>query len=248
MSTDQIRVFLVEDDWAWIGMVREALAADPTYQFLGHLPSRAALDEFLAAHQPDLAIVDLGLSRPGAGLDVGLERFSEAEGLPVIDQISVRCSETVVVALSGYFLSHPYLVWEVMNRGAVPIVKQEGPVGPEWGHWLRGQLHAAYYEYWRPSPAIERLRYGLEAARPAEALPLTPRQLEVARLYADGCSVAQIAACLCIDEDTVRGHIAKIHGRLQVRYSWQMTARIKHHWQEVQEATRRLDGQCPPPP
>lgn len=248
MSTDQIRVLLVEDDWAWIGMVREALEADPTYQFLGYLPSRAALDEFLAAHEPDLAIVDLLLIRPGAGLDVSLECYSEAEGLPVIDQIRARCPETVVVALSGFYLHYPYLVLEVMDRGAVPIVKQEGPVGPQWGHWLRGQLHAAYYEYWRPSPAIEWLRYLPEAARSAERLPLTPRQLEVARLYADGCSVAQIAACLCVDEDTVRGHIAKIHGRLQVRYSWQMTARIKRHWQEVREATRYLDGKCPPPP
>lgn len=251
MSTNQIRTFLVENERPWVEMVREALAADPAYQFLGYLSSRAALDEFLKGHALDLALVDLGLPRPARGLGAGLyARVSfddPREGILVIDRLRELSPQTVVVAFSGLYHTMPYLLTAVCERGAKPVAKQEGPDGPQWGHWLRSQLHAAYFEYWRPSPAIERLRYELEAAQPAEALPLTPRQLEVACLYADGCREAQIAACLSIDEDTVRGHIAKIHRRLEVRYSWQMTARIKHHWQEVQAATRHLDGQCPPP-
>jgi len=53
---------------------------------------------------------------------------------------------------------------------------------------------------------------------PAEPLaPLSPRELEVARLVASGCSNRQIADALVIGEDTVKKHVSHALAKLGVR-------------------------------
>jgi LuxR family maltose regulon positive regulatory protein len=46
--------------------------------------------------------------------------------------------------------------------------------------------------------------------------PLTPRELEVLSLLAEGLSNNDIARRLVITEGTVRGHLNKIYGKLSV--------------------------------
>jgi DNA-binding CsgD family transcriptional regulator len=45
---------------------------------------------------------------------------------------------------------------------------------------------------------------------------LTPREAEVLRLVATGCTDAQIAAQLCISTRTVHAHVRSIYGKLEV--------------------------------
>jgi PAS domain S-box-containing protein len=58
-------------------------------------------------------------------------------------------------------------------------------------------------------------------AGPASDNPLTPRQHEVLRMLATGCSTAQIAEALTLSETTVRNHVAGllralgVHSRLE---------------------------------
>ncbi len=60
-------------------------------------------------------------------------------------------------------------------------------------------------------------------AEPARAR-LTPRQHEVARLVAEGCSNREVAARLHISEHTVEHHLTELFTRLQVRSRAQLTA------------------------
>lgn len=61
---------------------------------------------------------------------------------------------------------------------------------------------------------------GLAPSGPAGESPLTPRQHEVLRMLARGCSTTQIAEMLTLSETTVRNHIAAllralgVHSRL----------------------------------
>jgi DNA-binding CsgD family transcriptional regulator len=66
---------------------------------------------------------------------------------------------------------------------------------------LRPHLHAAFQRRRRPS---------------TDAVPLTPRQLELLQLVAVGCTNHQIARRLSITEATVRKHLEHVFERLHV--------------------------------
>jgi len=66
---------------------------------------------------------------------------------------------------------------------------------------LRPHLHAAFQRRQRPS---------------TDAVPLTPRQLELLQLVAVGCTNHQIARRLSITEATVRKHLEHVFERLHV--------------------------------
>ena len=63
---------------------------------------------------------------------------------------------------------------------------------------------------------VLRLLFGARLRTAADEL-LTPRQLDIARLVAEGNRTSQIAAKLYISEDTVKTHLAHIFRRLNVR-------------------------------
>jgi DNA-binding NarL/FixJ family response regulator len=67
----------------------------------------------------------------------------------------------------------------------------------------------------------------------AEALPigaeLTPRQFEVLRLLAEGCSTAEIADQLDVSVQTVRNHVREILRRLRVKSRIAALARARRH-------------------
>jgi DNA-binding NarL/FixJ family response regulator len=73
------------------------------------------------------------------------------------------------------------------------------------------------------APEVTRQLVGRYAARirPAEAGPddarLTPRELEVLRLIADGLSNSEIAATLVISQETVKTYVSRILTKLDLR-------------------------------
>jgi LuxR family transcriptional regulator, maltose regulon positive regulatory protein len=77
-------------------------------------------------------------------------------------------------------------------------------------------------------------RYGARAAHPAEAAEgplgeLSPRELEVLALVAEGLTNQEIAARLVISEHTVHRHVANILRKLEVPSRSAAAARAAHH-------------------
>jgi LuxR family maltose regulon positive regulatory protein len=64
------------------------------------------------------------------------------------------------------------------------------------------------------------------AAQPL-AVPLSPRELEVLRLIAQGLSNREICARLFLALDTVKGHNRKIFGKLDVQSRTEAMARAR---------------------
>jgi len=60
---------------------------------------------------------------------------------------------------------------------------------------------------------------GPQAARIGERQALTPREVAVLRLLADGCRVADAATHLRLGEETIRSHVKKAQAKLRARNS-----------------------------
>ncbi|MEZ4864393.1 MAG: response regulator transcription factor [Caldilineaceae bacterium] len=239
-STEPKRVMLVENDGGMIRSVREAIEADAQLHFVGYLTGRANLDQFLDEHAPDVALVDVGLMRPGDNLHSGQEESFE-EGLLIIAQISEHSPHTKIIGFSQNFMVLPTLAKQALDHGVHAIIaKQNGPSEWQaWIQWLCSQVHGVLNNWWRMSPEVASLLQNQEEERqrtqPDAPLPLTSRQVEVLCCLASGMTDQEIADKLYIEPGAVRGHISGIRARLQLRYRWQI----------IDEARRRGMGGPP---
>lgn len=242
MQEEPRRILLVEDDGGMIRSVEEAIDDAPNLHFVGYLTGRANLDKSLDEHAPDVALVDIGLMRPGQGMRVQYEEQSFDEGLWIIARIGEYSPHTKVIGFSNYFIDNPELTKQALDHGADALIaKQSGPSPWQaWSQWLRSEINAVLFNYWRMSPEVARILTDEEEERrqtqPDAPLPLTPRQMEVLHCLASGMSDNEIAEKLVIEAGAVRGHIANIKKRLQMRYRWQV----------IDEARRRGIGIDPP--
>lgn len=235
------RVMLIEDDGGMIRSVKTAITEHDRLNFVGYLTGRANLDQFLDEYAPDVALVDVGLMRPGNNI-YGPHDESFAEGLWIIAYISEHSPHTKIIGFSHNFMVLPALAKQALDRGADAIIaKQNGPAEWQaWTHWLCSQIHAVLDGWWRMSPEVAHLLQNQEEERqrtqPNAFLPLTSRQMEVLRYLASGMSDNEMADVLCIEQGAVRGHIANIKKRLQLRERWQV----------IDEARRYGFGGRPP--
>ncbi len=240
MDSEAKRVLLVENDGGMIRSVKDAIELDPRLHFVAYVTGRTDLDTLLATHTPDAALVDLGLLRPGEGMQIHGAEHSTDEGLWIIDRISEKSPQTKIIGFSEYFVGDAALTKKALEKGADAVIaKQNGPSDwSAWSHWLCAQIHSVLDDWWRMSPEVARL-LATEEQRPqaAAALPLTERQMEVMHLLALDMNNAEMAQKMSIEEGAVRGHISKIKRRLH----------MNHRWELVQEARRRGLGRHPRP-
>ena len=145
--------------------------------------------------QPDVALVDLGLP--------------DMEGVDVIRTISASPTPTRPLVLSGS--DDQTLVYLALEAGAVGYLTKE----------LQGEevcnavIAAARGETVLSRRLQAALAKGIRqhAAAPSE---LTPREAEVLRLTAQGCSAPEIGRLLHISTATVKTHLAGLYEKLGV--------------------------------
>ncbi|MEV4172542.1 helix-turn-helix transcriptional regulator [Nonomuraea sp. NPDC049709] len=97
------------------------------------------------------------------------------------------------------------------------------------GQWLTCHASCLTGPGGRPGPAA----LVIEPAAPADlavivtqAYGLTPRELEIARLVAQGLPTAEIAAALFLSPHTVRGHLKAVFGKTGVSSRGELVARL----------------------
>ncbi len=155
--------------------------------------------------RPDIVLLDI--------------RMPGMDGLTCLDEIK-RLDDPVAVVMVTLYNDRRYVL-EAIRRGAAGYVLKEastaeilstmaavadGQLAVEPG-LLREALMAPIEEP-SPSPA--------EAARArAEAFALTPRELDVLRLLAEGMTNKEIGVQLSIAEDTVKKHVQNIIWKLR---------------------------------
>jgi DNA-binding NarL/FixJ family response regulator len=202
--TAPIRV-LVCDDQVLIrtGLVT-IIDAQPDMEVAGECGDGQAAVDLAAQVHPDVVVMDVRMPV----LD-GIEATRLLAGAGVPHPVKVLVVTTF--NLDEY-------VYEALRAGASGFLLKDAPPA-QLLHGIRTVgTGAALLD-----PEVTRRLVGRYAARirPAEGaphdIPLTPRELEVLRLIANGLSNSEIAATLVISPETVKTFVSRILAKLNLR-------------------------------
>jgi|RhiMetdeSRZDD1v2_1073273.scaffolds.fasta_scaffold779527_2 two-component system, NarL family, response regulator len=169
---------------------------------------REALDEAIR-HRPDVALLDL--------------RMPELEGADLIGAIVHRVPETRIVVLSTFAGDED--IYAALRAGAKAYMLKDSP---------RDDLLACIRAVCSGNTWISPTAAATLATRVGTP-ELTPREKDVLRLMAGGKSNREIGAELRVAEGTVKAHVSRIFGKLNV------TARTEAVTQAVRRGLVHLD-------
>ena len=205
MSSGPIRVVVCDDQT----LVRTGLVtitdAQPDMEVAGECGDGRAAVDLAEKVQPDVVVMDVRMPV----LD-GIEATRLLAGSGVQDPVKVLVVTTF--NLDEY-------VYEALRAGASGFLLKDAPPD-RLLHGIRTVASGAALL----DPEVTRQLVGRYASRirPSEdggdrQIPLTPRELEVLRLIADGLSNSEIAAALVISQETVKTFVSRILSKLHLR-------------------------------
>ncbi|WP_020123132.1 response regulator transcription factor [Streptomyces canus] len=203
--TTPIRV-LVCDDQALIrtGLVT-IIDAQPDLEVAGECADGQTAVDLAGQLRPDIVVMDIRMPV----LD-GIEATRQLAGTGVRHPVKVLVVTTF--NLDEY-------VYEALRAGASGFLLKDAPPS-QLLHGIRTVASGAALL----APEVTRQLVGRYAARirptsgnTADRSPLTPRELEVLRLIADGLSNSEIATTLTISPETVKTFVSRILTKLGLR-------------------------------
>ena len=199
--TPPIRVLLADDHAVVRSGLRAVLDAEPDIEVVAEAEDGQQAVERTMAGDVDLAILDVTMPRL-TGLQAAAELHRRRTGVRVLI-LSVHDNER-------YF-------FEALRAGAAGYVLKSA-ANRDLIDACRAAMHGEPFLY--PPAITALLRDYLEQARRGEAVPddpLTPRELQVVKLIAEGYSSDEIADQLVISRKTVDHHRANLLGKLGMR-------------------------------
>lgn len=192
-----VRLLIVEDQPLMRRGLKTVLDLEPGFAVVGEAATGEEALEKAAALRPDIVLMDLQL--PGMDGVQATRRIVEA-GLGKVLILTTFDTEDYV--LDGIrFGAAGYLLKDVDADELCAVIRRVA----------RGEAFV------QPSVAARYLRYLGSKREAAPEEPLSPRELEVLRLLAQGQSNREIAQNLYLSESTVKNHVNSILGKLQVR-------------------------------
>lgn len=202
MTTDKIRLVLVEDDDLICLGLRSALASHPVIEWLAEAHTAEAGLAAIQATQPDVAIVDIGLPDiDGIELTKQIKQLS----LPVTPKVLILTLNTRGEAVLAAFSAgaDSYCMKDIRLELLLEALKATH-LGQAWIDPAIAGVVLAQARGARPLSADANL----------PSYPLTERELEVLQLIVDGLSNAAIADKLFITVGTVKTHVRNILNKL----------------------------------
>lgn len=187
MPLNDLRVLIVGDNPLARAGLAALLASQPDLLIVGQTATDGELATALAAFQPDVVIWEMGWDAPRA--------------LEVLADMSDSAPVLVLLAESAHAA-------DVLNAGARGVLLQETDA-----ERLAAALRATAQGLVVLAPDVLPLPAAPPSA-PEATEALTPRELEVLTLVAEGMANKGIAARLGISEHTVKFHINAVMSKL----------------------------------
>jgi DNA-binding NarL/FixJ family response regulator len=198
---------LVADDHEIVRQgLKHVLNAEPDLQVIAEANDGVAAIERALEGDIDLAILDISMPRK--------------TGLQAAQELGRRRPELRVLILSMY--DNEQFLFEAFKAGASGYVLKSG-ADDDIVNACRAAMRGQPFLY--PSAVNALIRDVIERAdeRGNELEPLTPRELEVLKLIAEGHSSKELAAMLVLSIKTVERHRANILGKLGMRDRVELT-------------------------
>jgi DNA-binding NarL/FixJ family response regulator len=201
------RVLLADDHAVVRSGLRAVLDSEPDIEVVAEATDGTEAIEKALASEVDLAILDVSMPRL-TGLQVTAELHRRRPGMRILI-LSVHDSEqyffeALKAGASGYVLK------TAANRDLVDACRAS----------MRGE------PFLYPGAVTALIRDYLDRAQQGEAAPrdpLTPRELQVIKLIAEGHTSEEIASALVISRKTVDHHRANILEKLGMRNGTELT-------------------------
>ena len=195
---EMIRVLIADDHPIVREGLRTLIASEPGIELVGEATDGAEAVALARALRPDVILMDLIMP--------------VKDGLAAINEIKAGDPDVSILVLTSF--SEQDKVFPAIRAGALGyLLKDTAP----------DQLLQAIYDVHRgepslhPSVALQLIR---EINQPSELSPapdpLSPRELQVLKLLAQGLTNQEIADRLVISEWTVRTHVRNILGKLHL--------------------------------
>jgi DNA-binding NarL/FixJ family response regulator len=193
---------LVADDHEIVrGGLKRLLDAEPDLEVVAEAANGVEAVEQGLRDDVDLAILDISMP--------------EKTGLQAAQELHRRRTGLRVLILSMY--DNEQFLFEALKAGASGYVLKSG-ADDDIVHACRAAMRGEPFLY--PSAVHALIRDVVERAaedREDEVDPLTPRELEVLKLIAEGYTSKEIASKLVLSVKTVERHRANILGKLGMR-------------------------------
>ncbi len=190
-----IRVLIADDHSVVREGLRMFLQRDPDLEVVGEAADGAEAIQQARLLRPDVVVMDLLLP--------------VLDGMAATRAIRSELPETEVLALTSILGSAS--VVEAIRAGAIGYLHKDTQAAE-----LRTAIKAAAAGQVHLSP--QAAAYLLGAVRmPERPEPLTPREMDVLRLLAQGQSNKEIARTLHLVEETVKDHVRHILAKLGVK-------------------------------
>ena len=202
--TAPIRVLVCDDQMLIRTGLVTIIDAQPDLEVAGECGDGRAAVDLAERLRPDVVLMDVRMPV----LD-GIEATRRIAGATVDDPVKV-------LVLTTFNLDQ--YVYEALRAGASGFLLKDAPPSQLLQGIRTVATGAALLD-----PGVTRALVGRYAARirPADDTPpdspLTPRELEVLRLIADGRSNREIAAALVISPETVKTFVSRILTKLGLR-------------------------------
>ncbi|MGW2092916.1 response regulator [Promicromonospora sukumoe] len=199
-----VRVLVCDDQ----ALIRTGFAtiidAQPDLEVVGECADGRAAVDLARRLEPDVVVMDV--------------RMPVLDGIEATRLLAGAGAERPVKVLVVTTFNLDEYVYEALRAGASGFLLKDAPAGQLLAGIRTVASGAALL-----APEVTRQLVGRYAARirPAETSTadtvLTPRELEVLRLIADGRSNGEIAATLVISQETVKTYVSRILAKLGLR-------------------------------
>lgn len=213
--SEPIRILLVDDQPLFRGAIAALLAGQPDMEVVGEAENGLVGVERARALRPDLVILDVDMPVMNGVEAVRLIR-EQVMDVKVIMLTVSDVEDHVLDALRGG--AHGYLLKDLrpqqLNDMIRSVMRNETPISPAVAGRLLREIRDAGT---RPvaAPTAEEAR-----------ATVTPRELEILRLVAEGLSNKEVAKRLVITEGTVKNHVHNALEKLHLENRIQAAAYV----------------------